>query len=100
MAWKSARRKSAIVNRRPRPAEFNYKHKKQTGGSGQYRSHRRPHRTAETDDAETDFEFEENVVGGRIPKQYIPSIETGFRDCLAKGPVAEFPVVGVKVTLE
>ncbi len=52
------------------------------------------------DDRESDFVFEENVVGGRIPKQYIPSIERGFRDCLAKGPLAEFPVVGLKVVLE
>ena len=41
--------------------------------------------------------FEENVVGGRIPKQYIPSVEKGFRSGLAKGPVAGFPVVGLKV---
>jgi elongation factor G len=46
------------------------------------------------------FEFEEKVVGGRIPKQYIPSVEKGFRRCLDKGPVAEFPVIGLKVRLE
>ena len=81
-------------------AEFNYKHKKQTGGSGQYAHivgrfeplHRR--------DATRISIFEENVVGGRIPKQYIPSIERGFRDCLAKGPVAEFPVVGLKAIVD
>ena len=46
------------------------------------------------------FEFEEKVVGGRIPKEYIPSVEKGFRDSLNKGPVAEFPIVGVKAILE
>ncbi len=52
--------------------------------------------------AETEGElmFEDNVVGGRIPKNYIPAIEKGFRNMLAKGPVAGFPVVGVKIELE
>jgi elongation factor G len=39
-------------------------------------------------------------VGGRIPKEYIPSVEKGFRDAIVKGPVAGFPIVGVKATLE
>jgi len=43
--------------------------------------------------------FEEEVVGGRVPKQYIPSVEKGFRDCLPKGPVAGFPVIGLKAVL-
>ncbi len=80
-------------------AEFNYKHKKQTGGSGQY-AHIVGRFEPLPDESESDFEFEEKVVGGRIPKQYIPSIERGFRDCLAKGPVAEFPVVGLKAVVE
>ncbi len=46
------------------------------------------------------FEFEDLVVGGRIPREYIPSVEKGFRDSLMKGPVAEFPIVGVKAILE
>ncbi len=79
-------------------ADFNYKHKKQTGGSGQY-AHIVGRIEPLENEMESDLEFEDNVVGGRIPKQYIPSIERGFRDCLAKGPVAEFPVVGVKITL-
>jgi elongation factor G len=82
-----------------RTAEFNYKHKKQTGGSGQF-AHIVGRLEPLPDDAETEFEFEENVVGGRIPKQYIPSIEKGMRNCLAKGPVAEFPVVKLKVTID
>lgn len=80
-------------------AAFNYRHKKQTGGSGQY-AHIVGRFEPLTEDRETDFVFEDTVVGGRIPKQYIPSIERGFRDCLAKGPVAEFPVVGLKAVVE
>jgi len=79
--------------------EFNYKHKKQTGGSGQY-AHivgtLSPVESAE----EGSFQFEDHVVGGRIPKQYIPAVEKGFRDSLGKGPVAEFPVVGTKIDLQ
>jgi elongation factor G len=82
-----------------RAAEFNYKHKKQTGGSGQY-AHIVGRFEPLPEGSEDDFEFEENVVGGRIPKQYIPSVEKGMRDCLAKGPVAEFPVVQLKVVLD
>ena len=81
-----------------RPYEFNYKHKKQTGGAGQYahivgRMEPLPEDTTET------FVFEEEVVQGRIPKNYIPSVEKGFRALLNKGPIAEFPVVNFKVTL-
>jgi len=79
-------------------AEFNYKHRKQTGGSGQY-AHVIGRFEPLEDEREADFVFEEHVVGGRIPKQYIPSIERGFRDCLAKGPLARFPVVGLKTVL-
>jgi elongation factor G len=86
-----------------RKAEFNFKHKKQTGGSGQY-AHivgwMEP--IVETTDEEgneldTTFQFEEKVVGGRIPKNFIPSIEKGFRAVIHKGPIAEYPVVGLKV---
>ena len=51
-------------------------------------------------DSEDSFEFEDHVVGGRIPKQYIPAVEKGFRDILGKGPVAEYPVVGTRIDLE
>ena len=43
--------------------------------------------------------FEDNVDGGRIPKEYIPAVEKGFRNMLAKGPLAGFPIVGIKVEL-
>ncbi len=83
-----------------RKYEFNYKHKKQTGGSGQYAhivGHMEPITAA--DETEETFIFEEEVVGGRIPKNFIPSIEKGFRAVLSKGPVAEYPVVGLKVVI-
>ncbi|TWT67075.1 elongation factor G [Allorhodopirellula solitaria] len=77
---------------------FDYKHKKQTGGSGQF-AHIKGSLTPIESDSEDSFEFEEKIVGGRIPKQYIPAVEKGFRDSLGKGPVAEFPVVGTRIEL-
>ena len=51
--------------------------------------------------AEENFEFEDKVVGGRIPREYIPSVEKGFRDSLAQGPAwPDIPIVGVKTVLE
>jgi elongation factor G len=90
------------VNYRESPtqaAEFNTRHRKQTGGSGQY-----AHIIGRLDvlpaDAEESFLFEEHVVGGRIPKQFIPAIEKGFRSMLAKGPIAKYPVVSLAVYIE
>ncbi len=80
-------------------AEFNFKHKKQTGGSGQY-AHIVGRLEPLPEDSEEPFVFEEHVFGGRIDKQYIPSVEKGFRASLQKGPVAGFPVVGLKAILE
>ena len=79
--------------------EYNYKHKKQTGGSGQF-AHIVGRFEPLPEDSQEVFVFEENVVGGRIPKQFIPSVEKGFRDSLGKGPVAEYPIVGVKTILD
>ena len=76
-------------------AEFNYTHKKQTGGSGQYG--RVAGFIEPTDEA--DFVFENKVTGGAIPTPFIPACEKGFRNCLAKGPLMEFPVTGIKVTI-
>jgi elongation factor G len=90
------------VNYREAPTqaiEFNTRHRKQTGGSGQY-AHIVGKMEPLGDDAEEAFVFEENVVGGRVPKQYVPAVEKGFRSCLKKGPIARYPVVGLKVTLE
>lgn len=77
---------------------FDYKHKKQTGGSGQF-AHIKGVLMPIESDSEDSFEFEEKIVGGRIPKQYIPAVEKGFRDSLGKGPVADYPVVGTRIEL-
>jgi elongation factor G len=82
------------------PAEFNIRHKKQTGGSGQFAHIVGKMRPLTEADEEQGFMFEEDVVGGRIPKQFIPSVEKGFRKMLDKGPLAGYPVVGLHVTLE
>ncbi len=81
------------------PVRFDFKHKKQTGGSGQY-AHVIGVIEPLPEDTDEDFLFEETIVGGRIPKNYIPSVEKGFRQALAKGPVAEFPVVRCKIVVE
>jgi len=78
---------------------YDYKHKKQTGGSGQY-AHIIGHLEPLPDDATENFIFEDAVIGGRVPREYIPSVEKGFLSVLNKGPIAGFPIVGVKATLE
>ncbi|MFM7522421.1 MAG: elongation factor G, partial [Planctomycetota bacterium] len=78
---------------------YDYKHKKQTGGSGQY-AHIIGHLEPLPEDTPENFIFEDAVVGGRVPREYIPSVEKGFRAVLDKGPIAGFPIVGVKATLE
>jgi elongation factor G len=80
-------------------ATYDFRHKKQTGGSGQF-AHIKGKLEVLPEDAPEPFEFESVVVGGRIPREYIPSVEKGFRDSLHKGPVAGFPIVGVKGILE
>ena len=64
-----------------RLAEFNYIHKKQTGGSGQY-----GRVAGYLEPVDEDFIFDNQVTGGSIPTQYIPACEKGFRGCMAKGP--------------
>ncbi len=74
---------------------FNYTHKKQTGGAGQFG------RVAGfMEPCEEDFEFVNKITGGRIPTQYIPACEKGFAACMEKGPKLEFPVTGVRVTID
>jgi elongation factor G len=76
-------------------AEFDYTHKKQTGGSGQYG------RVAGFVEpiGDEDFTFENKVTGGAIPTQFIAACEKGFSNCMAKGPKLGFPVTGIKVTI-
>jgi elongation factor G len=78
---------------------FNYKHRKQTGGSGQY-AHVVGVMEPLPADSPEPFVFENEVTGGRIPSEYIPSVEKGFRDSLHKGPVAGYEVIGVKMVLQ
>jgi elongation factor G len=83
-----------------RKANWKYTHKKQTGGSGQYAHIEGYFEPLVEGESEETFVFEDEVTGGRIPKNFIPSIEKGFRSILGKGPLAEYPVVGLKVVLE
>jgi elongation factor G len=77
------------------PTRAEYKHKKQTGGAGQY-----GHVFLELEPlTEGEFEFSEQVVGGSVPRNYFPAVEKGIREALEAGPLAGFPVVNVKATL-
>ena len=78
---------------------FNYKHRKQTGGSGQY-AHVVGKLIPLDPQSPEPFIFENKVTGGRIPSEYIPSVEKGFRESLHKGPVAGYEVIGVHMRLE
>ncbi|GMU37108.1 MAG: elongation factor G [Phycisphaerae bacterium] len=78
---------------------YDYRHKRQTGGSGQY-AHVIGRLVPIPPDGEKDYEFENDVTGGRIPTEYIPSVDKGFQMARAKGPLAGYEVVGVKMILE
>jgi elongation factor G len=89
------------VNYRESPgkeASFDYKHKKQTGGSGQY-GHVVGRLKPISEGAEGNFKFTNLVVGGSIPKEYIPGCEKGFKESMDKGPLAGFQVIGVEIEL-
>ncbi|MFC4242425.1 elongation factor G [Gryllotalpicola reticulitermitis] len=75
-----------------------YTHKKQTGGSGQFAKIQFKLEPLEVT-AETTYEFENAVTGGRIPREYIPSIDAGFQEAMQGGILAGFPMVGVKAIL-
>ena len=78
-------------------ADVEGKHKKQSGGHGQY-GHVKM-RFEPSGDLETPYEFEQVVVGGAVPKNYFPAVEKGLQECVLKGPLAAYPVVGVKAVL-
>lgn len=80
-------------------APYDYTHKKQTGGSGQFAKVAGKIEPLPADATEV-FAFENKVVGGRIPKEFIPAVEEGFEEQTKKGSLIGFPIVGVKVTLE
>jgi elongation factor G len=82
-----------------RETPFNYKHKKQTGGAGQY-AHIVGKLIPLDPQSPEPFIFENKVTGGRIPTEYIPAVEKGFRESIHKGPVAGYEVMGVHMRLE
>jgi elongation factor G len=78
--------------------EYNYTHKKQTGGSGQYGKVAGYIEPLPSDHA-TGYEFLDEIVGGSIPREFIPAVDKGFREAIKKGPLIGFPIVGVKCVL-
>ncbi|OFW72132.1 MAG: translation elongation factor G [Alphaproteobacteria bacterium RBG_16_64_48] len=77
-------------------ADVDYTHKKQTGGSGQFA---RVKMTIEPNEQGKGFEFENKVVGGNVPKEYIPGVQKGVQSVVESGVLAGFPMLDVKVTL-
>merc|ERR1711871_1935223 len=78
-------------------AEVDYTHKKQSGGSGQFARIKMIFEPK--NDGESDFEFIEEIKGGSVPKEYIPGVQKGIKSVLTAGPIAGFPVLGMKATL-
>ena len=78
-------------------SDVDTKYKKQSGGHGQY-GHVKM-RFEPSGDLETPYVFEEEVVGGAVPKNYFPAVEKGLQESVLKGPLAGYPVVGVKAVL-
>ena len=78
-------------------SDVEYTYKKQSGGHGQY-GHVKM-RFSSSGDMETPFVFEQEVVGGAVPKNFFPAVEKGLQDSVVKGPLAAYPVVGVKAVL-
>jgi elongation factor G len=79
-----------------KPVTVDYTHKKQTGGSGQFA---RVKIVAEPAEPGSGFAFESQIVGGAVPKEYIPGVEKGLESVLGSGVLAGFPVVDLKVAL-
>jgi elongation factor G len=78
--------------------KHDYTHKKQTGGSGQFAKIQFAIEPLEIEGDKT-YEFENKVSGGRVPREYIPSVDAGFRDAMQYGILAGYPMVGVKASL-
>ncbi len=79
-----------------KPAEIDYTHKKQTGGTGQFA---RVKLQIEPTQPGEGYSFESKIVGGAVPKEYIPGVEKGIKSVMDSGPLAGFPVIDFKVAL-
>ena len=79
-----------------KPCDVEYTHKKQSGGAGQFAKVKIKFEPIE---GYTGFEFENTVVGGNVPKEYIPGVEKGLRSAMDSGVIAGYPVTGVKCNL-
>jgi elongation factor G len=77
---------------------YDYTHKKQSGGSGQFAKVQIALEPLPTGSEQT-YEFVNKITGGRIPREYIPSVDDGCQEALASGPLAGYPLVDVRVTL-
>jgi elongation factor G len=76
--------------------EIDYTHKKQTGGTGQFA---RVKFVIEPNEIGAGYTFENKIIGGVVPKEYIPGVEKGLNSVMSSGPIAGFPVVDVKISL-
>ncbi|MGI9548400.1 MAG: elongation factor G [Bdellovibrionales bacterium] len=77
---------------------YDYTHKKQTGGAGQFAKVVGKLESL-GENPENNYEFVDKIVSGRIPKEYIPAVNKGFKEQMTKGPLIGFPIVGIKATL-
>ncbi|MEY4714352.1 MAG: elongation factor, partial [Actinomycetota bacterium] len=78
--------------------KHDYTHKKQTGGSGQFAKVQIKLEPLEVEGDKT-YEFVDAITGGRVPREYIPSVDAGIKDAMGSGVLAGYPIVGVKATL-